>query len=86
MIFRWGCEPLIINKGVQGGHDLLNHPGPLRLVHRGDLARNGGRGEKALHIPFGRGKAQGMDANPHANSVEASLRIVYDLIREILGP
>jgi hypothetical protein len=50
MIFRWGCEPLLRDKGVQGVSDLLEHGGPCLLLHRSDLARDGGRGEKPQRI------------------------------------
>jgi tetratricopeptide (TPR) repeat protein len=39
MIFCWRGEPVIIDKRVQGDHDILNHPGLCGLVHRGDLTR-----------------------------------------------
>ena len=71
--FRRYREPLIIDKDVQSGRDLLDHACPRRLLHRGDLARERDRGEKPQGIRLDRRKAQRMNPDPHVDVTEASV-------------
>ncbi len=73
MIFRWGSEPLIIDKGVQGCRDILDHPCTSRLLHGGDLACYRGRGEKPQRICFDRRKANRQGHDPHVDVAEAGV-------------